>query len=72
MTAHWGLVDPAGLTGPAFKQRAAFEDTLRFLRNRIAAFTSLPHASIDRLALKSRLREIGSMEGSSGHHGEVA
>ncbi|MEO9297507.1 arsenate reductase ArsC [Devosia alba] len=72
MTAHWGLSDPAAVTDVAFKQRAAFEDTLRFLRNRVTAFASLPHASIDRLALKSRLREIGNMEGTTNPSGEVA
>lgn len=66
MTAHWGISDPAAVLPPEFRQRAAFEDALRFMRNRIAAFTSLPHASIDRLALKARLREIGTLDGATG------
>lgn len=65
MTAHWGISDPAAVPPPEFKQRAAFEDALRFLRNRIMAFVSLPHASIDRLALKAQLKDIGAMEGST-------
>lgn len=65
MTAHWGLEDPAAVAGPEFKQRAAFEDTLRFLRNRIAAFANLPLASLDRLALSSRLQGIGAMDGAT-------
>lgn len=65
ITAHWGLEDPAAVAGPEFKQRAAFEDALRFLRNRIAAFVSLPLDSIDRMALGSRLRGIGAMDGAS-------
>lgn len=66
MTAHWGIEDPAAVDGPEFKQRAAFEDALRFMRNRIAAFISLPLESIDNMALGSKLRGIGAMEGSTG------
>ncbi len=53
MTAHWGIEDPAAVDGPEFKQRAAFEDAMRFMRNRIAAFTSLPLETIDNMALGS-------------------
>ncbi|MGV8854074.1 MAG: arsenate reductase ArsC [Devosia sp.] len=65
MTAHWGISDPAAVSGPEFKQRAAFEDAMRFLRNRITAFMSLPLSSIDRLALTTRLQSIGAMEGTT-------
>jgi len=65
MTAHWGIEDPAAVTGPEFKQRQAFEDALRFMRNRIAAFINLPLESIDRMALSSKLRGIGTMDGST-------
>ena len=65
MTAHWGIEDPAAVAGADFVQRAAFEDALRFMRNRIAAFINLPHASIDRLTLGSKLRGIGAMDGST-------
>lgn len=65
MTAHWGIEDPAAVDGPEFKQRAAFEDALRFLRNRIGAFVNLPLASLDKLALSSRLRGIGDMDGTT-------
>jgi arsenate reductase len=64
-TAHWGLEDPAAVEGPAFRQRAAFEDTLGFLRNRLDAFTSLPLASIDELTLDAKLKNIGRMDGAS-------
>ena len=72
MTAHWGIEDPAAVEGPEFKKRAAFEEALSYMRNRIAAFTSLPIASIDRLALTSKLQGIGAMEGTTRHTGEVA
>lgn len=65
VTAHWGIEDPAAVTGPDFKQQAAFEDAFTFLRNRIDAFMSLPLDSIDRMALGSKLSGIGAMEGST-------
>lgn len=65
MTAHWGIEDPAAVAGPEFKQQAAFEDALTYLRNRVAAFMSLPLESIDRMALTSKLKGIGAMEGST-------
>ena len=72
LTAHWGISDPAAVPPPEFKQRAAFEDALRFMRNRIMAFAALPHASIDRLALKARLRDIGTMDGATSTPASVA
>ncbi|MBX3531247.1 MAG: arsenate reductase ArsC [Rhizobiaceae bacterium] len=65
MTAHWGIEDPAAVEGPEFRRRAAFEEALRFMRNRIGAFVSLPIESIDRLALGSKLRGIGAMDGAT-------
>jgi arsenate reductase (thioredoxin) len=72
MTAHWGIEDPAAVQGPDFMQKAAFEDALRYMRNRVAAFMSLPLASIDRMALTSRLQGIGAMEGSTARTGSAA
>ncbi|WIY52476.1 arsenate reductase ArsC [Devosia sp. YIM 151766] len=72
MTAHWGIEDPAAVQGPEFKQRAAFEDALRFLRNRIGAFINLPIASIDRMVLNSKLEGIGEMDGTTTKSSKVA
>jgi arsenate reductase len=58
-TAHWGLPDPAAADGNEAEKHFAFAETYRMLRNRISVFVSLPLASIDRLALKERLTEIG-------------
>jgi len=65
MSAHWGIEDPAAVEGPEFRRQAAFEDAYRFLRNRIAAFVSLPLASIDRMTLSAKLKAIGRSEGST-------
>ena len=72
MTAHWGIEDPAAVEGPEFRRRAAFEEALRFMRNRIGAFVNLPLASIDRLSLHSKLRGIGGMEGATSKSHDAA
>jgi arsenate reductase len=72
MTAHWGIEDPAAVLGPDFKRQAAFDDAMRFLRNRISAFVNLPLASIDRMALTSKLQGIGAMDGASSKSSSVA
>ncbi|WP_043620218.1 arsenate reductase ArsC [Ensifer sp. ZNC0028] len=66
MTAHWGIEDPAAVEGSDADIQKAFAQAARFLKNRITAFINLPMASIDRMALERHLREIGSMEGSTG------
>lgn len=72
VSAHWGIEDPAAVDGPEFRKRAAFEDALTYMRNRILAFISLPIASIDRLALKTKLQGIGAMDGATSSKPEVA
>jgi hypothetical protein len=65
MTAHWGIEDPAAVEGTEIETEAAFVAAFRYLKNRIAAFTSLPLQSIDRLSLGAKLRAIGRDEGST-------
>jgi arsenate reductase len=72
MTAHWGIEDPAAVEGTEFEKGQAFSQAARFMKNRIAAFISLPIASIDRLALQTRLRQIGTMDGATKPNSEVA
>ncbi len=64
ITAHWGIEDPAAIEGPG--QRQAFLDALMYMRNRISLFLALPIASIDRMTLGVKLREIGRSEGATG------
>lgn len=66
MTAHWGLPDPASVTGTQAERHLAFADTYRMLSNRISVFTSLPLASLDRLALQRRLAAIGGEPAKAG------
>ncbi len=60
MTAHWGIPDPAAAEGTDAEKHLAFAEAYRMLNSRISIFTSLPMASIDKLALQRRLDEIGS------------
>ena len=72
MTAHWGIEDPAEATGTDIEKEAVFVAAFRFLKNRIAAFTSLPLSSIDRLSLGTKLREIGRSDGATSSHGKAS
>ena len=65
MTAHWGIDDPAAVTGTDLERERAFVTAFRHLRNRITAFTALPLASLDRLSLTARLRAIGAGDGAT-------
>ena len=59
MTAHWGVPDPAAVTGTDAEIAVAFADTYRMLNARISIFVSLPMRSLDQLSLQQRLDEIG-------------
>jgi protein-tyrosine-phosphatase len=61
MTAHWGAPDPALFRGTDADIAAAFRDVFLLLERRIALFANLPVKSLDRLALKARLDEIGNV-----------
>ena len=64
MTAHWGIEDPALVEGTDIEKEAAFVTALRYLKNRIVVFTSLPLEAIT-LSLGAKLRHIGRLDGSS-------
>lgn len=59
MTAHWGVPDPAAAEGTDAERHLAFAEAYRMLNNRISIFTALPIATLDRLTLQTRLRDIG-------------
>jgi arsenate reductase (thioredoxin) len=58
-TAHWGIPDPAAVEGTDEDKRRAFREAFAILKRRIDLFASLPLATLDKLALRSRLRDIG-------------
>jgi len=59
MTAHWGVRDPAAVTGSDEERRRAFGDAFNVLKRRIELFASLPLDTLSRLALQRRLDAIG-------------
>ena len=65
LRAHWGLPDPADVTGSEADVDAAFEETWRLLDMRVRAFLALDRAAMDKPALMAALAEIGAMEGAA-------
>jgi protein-tyrosine-phosphatase len=59
MTAHWGMPDPAAVTGSGVEIALAFADTYRMLNNRISAFANLKIAGLDRMSLQAKVQELG-------------
>lgn len=59
LTAHWGVPDPAAVSGTEDEIHKAYRDAFLTLNRRISLFLSLPHASIDTLALKKEIDRIG-------------
>ena len=58
VTAHWGIPDPAAAEGSDAEIAAAFAMAARQLRTRIDLFLNLPRASIDRMTIQNRLKDI--------------
>jgi arsenate reductase len=59
MTAHWGIPDPAAVEGSSQQIERAFRDAFFLLDRRIGLFLSLPLSTLDRLALKKEIENIG-------------
>lgn len=62
MNAHWSFEDPAAFVGTEAERRAKFHEVFRQIRRRIDIFTQLPIQSLDSLALKRKMDEIGEMK----------
>jgi arsenate reductase len=59
MTAHWGVPDPAAVTGSVEQIAKGFRDAYFMLDRRISLFLCLPLASLDSLAIKREMDDIG-------------
>lgn len=59
VTAHWGMPDPAAVTGTEDRKRRAFSETAGMLRRRIELLASLPLEKLDRLSLEKQIKDIG-------------
>jgi len=60
MTAHWGFPDPSSFDGTEAEKRAFTADVYRMIQRRLEIFANLPLSSLDRLAIKRRIDEIGT------------
>lgn len=60
VTAHWGIADPAAVTGSDAQKMQAFREAFRALEHRLRILVSLPPASLDRLRIKQELDRIGA------------
>jgi arsenate reductase (thioredoxin) len=65
LRAHWGLPDPAAVTGDNAAVDAAFAQTWDWLAMRAEALFALPFETMARANLQARLGEIGAMEGAA-------
>jgi arsenate reductase len=59
ISAHWGIPDPPAVEGSEADKERAFREAFFMLERRISLFLCLPLASLDNLALKRELDNIG-------------
>lgn len=59
VTGAWPLPDPAKFQGSAVERATMINELYGMIRRRLEIFVNLPYASLDRMALKKRLDEIG-------------
>jgi arsenate reductase len=59
ITAHWGVADPAAFQGTEDAQRQKFHEVALILRQRIERLLRLPLATLDRMTMQAKLKEIG-------------
>lgn len=59
VTGAWPLPDPAQFSGSPTERTTLLNELYAMIRRRIEIFTSLPFDSLDRMAIKARLDEIG-------------
>ncbi len=58
VTAHWGVPDPAEVTGDHDTRMQAYRKTMSDLERRIKLFVNLPLASLDRLSMQQGVRDL--------------
>ena len=58
ITAHWGVFDPAAVSDD--EKQIAFAKAFAILERRISIFTNLRFESLEPMALKKQVREIGN------------
>lgn len=61
ITAHWGIEDPAAVTGDDEAKASAVSKAFQLLNRRIVLFTNLPFEKLDAISLQSHLNDIGDL-----------
>jgi arsenate reductase len=59
LTAHWGVPDPAAVTGTPEQIERAYREAFVTLERRISLFLALPLASLDQLSIQNAINRIG-------------
>lgn len=59
MTAHWGVPDPASVEGTPEDIERAYKQAFAILNTRISLMLALPLSSMDSLAIKKEIDNIG-------------
>ena len=59
MTAHWGISDPAAVTGSPDEIERAYREAFLALDRRIGLFLCLPLTSLDKLSIQKQIDQIG-------------
>ena len=65
LRAHWGLPDPADVSGSAAEVDDAFAETWRLLELRVRALLALDLAGTDRQQAQHELAAIGALAGAA-------
>ena len=65
LSAHWGIDDPAAEEGTASERMQAFQQAFSQMYQRIELFLNHPIHSLERLALKKELDDIGKIQWKS-------
>jgi arsenate reductase len=61
VTAHWGVPDPAAVTGSNEQIERAFREAFVTLDRRIGLLLNLPLSSLEQLAIKKEVDRIGGV-----------
>jgi arsenate reductase (thioredoxin) len=62
ISSHWYYPDPVAVKGDEWQKRHEHGETLSALERQMRAFMMLSFASLDRIALKKRLDEMGTLD----------
>ncbi len=65
VTSAWPLPDPAKFTGSDIERASMINGLYGMIRRRLEAFINLPYATLDAMALKKRLDELGDINNAT-------